>query len=198
VIYTSDHGDNAGARGLWGKSNMYEESVAIPMIAVGPDFPQKVCETPVNLIDLSATITDHFGVGLNSPAAVKSLRSISNDPDQPDRIAFSEYHAAGAVSGAFMIRQGRWKYIHYVGFLPELFDLQNDPEETRNLACEPEHAETLSRMRKRLREICDPERTDAEAFADQDALIARFGGVQAASRIGAAAAEPIPTMTDPG
>ena len=35
IIYSSDHGDNAGARRLWGKSNMYEESAAIPMIAVG-------------------------------------------------------------------------------------------------------------------------------------------------------------------
>ena len=36
VVYTSDHGDNVGARGLWGKSNMYEESVGVPLIAAGP------------------------------------------------------------------------------------------------------------------------------------------------------------------
>src|SRR5262249_61901877 len=39
IIYTSDHGDNLGTRGLWGKSNMYEESVAVPMIMVGPEVP---------------------------------------------------------------------------------------------------------------------------------------------------------------
>jgi len=38
VIYVSDHGDNPGARGLWGKSNMYEESVAVPLIMAGPGF----------------------------------------------------------------------------------------------------------------------------------------------------------------
>ena len=38
VIYTSDHGDNLGARGLWGKSTMYQESVAVPLIVAGPDF----------------------------------------------------------------------------------------------------------------------------------------------------------------
>ncbi|MFV0492332.1 MAG: sulfatase/phosphatase domain-containing protein, partial [Pseudorhodobacter sp.] len=187
-----DHGDNVGARGLWGKSNMYEESVASPMIAVGPDYPGRVCETPVNLIALSATITDHFGVGLNSPATVKSLRDIANEADQPDRVVFSEYHAAGAVSGAFMLRQGRWKYIHYVGFDPELFDLENDPEEADNLAADPDHAEILAHMATLLRKICDPAEVDAQAFADQDALIASFGGVKAASMVGAAAAEPIP------
>uniref|UniRef100_UPI0030EC9346 sulfatase-like hydrolase/transferase n=1 Tax=Undibacterium luofuense TaxID=2828733 RepID=UPI0030EC9346 len=39
VVYTSDHGDNLGTRGLWGKSTMYEESAGIPMIAAGPGIP---------------------------------------------------------------------------------------------------------------------------------------------------------------
>ena len=50
IIYTSDHGDNVGARGLWGKSNMYEESAAVPLIMAGPDIPHGVCDTPVSLL----------------------------------------------------------------------------------------------------------------------------------------------------
>ena len=61
IIYTSDHGDNIGARGLWGKSNMYEESAAVPLIMAGPDIPHGVCDTPVSLLDVSATIATHFG-----------------------------------------------------------------------------------------------------------------------------------------
>ncbi len=38
VVYTSDHGDNVGARGLWGKSTMYEESAGVPLILAGPDI----------------------------------------------------------------------------------------------------------------------------------------------------------------
>ncbi|MEM9756658.1 MAG: sulfatase-like hydrolase/transferase, partial [Pseudomonadota bacterium] len=53
VAYSSDHGDNVGARGLWGKSNLYEESVAIPMILAGPGIPQGTSATPVSLLDLS-------------------------------------------------------------------------------------------------------------------------------------------------
>ncbi|MEO1307392.1 MAG: sulfatase-like hydrolase/transferase, partial [Pseudomonadota bacterium] len=66
VVYTSDHGDNVGARGLWGKSNMYEESVAVPMIMAGTGVPAGICETPVSLLDLSATIARHFGAELNA------------------------------------------------------------------------------------------------------------------------------------
>ena len=63
VLYTSDHGDSPGARGLWGKFNFYEESAKVPMILSGPDVPDGVvCETPVSLIDCHATILDGLGV----------------------------------------------------------------------------------------------------------------------------------------
>lgn len=39
IIYTSDHGDNLGSRGLWGKSTMYEEIAGVPSICAGPSFP---------------------------------------------------------------------------------------------------------------------------------------------------------------
>jgi arylsulfatase A-like enzyme len=48
VIYSSDHGDNLGTRGMWGKSTMYEESAGIPLIMAGPEVPQgNVCNVSV-------------------------------------------------------------------------------------------------------------------------------------------------------
>jgi len=123
VIYSSDHGDNVGARGLWGKSNMYEESAAIPMIMAGPDVKTGTCDTPVSLLDVSTTIAAHFDTAIDAADGVASLPDIAAQPFDKDRVVFSEYHAVGAVSGAFMIRKGQWKLIHYVGFEDELFDL---------------------------------------------------------------------------
>ena len=194
VVYTSDHGDNLGARGLWGKSNMYEESVAVPMIIAGPDIPTGVCSTPVSLLDLSLTIARHFGADLSAAAGTRDLRSIIASAPEPDRIIFSEYHAAGAVSGAFMLRKGRWKLIHYVGFADELFDLDNDPEELHNLAPQPHLAGVRQDLHAELNRICDPERTNAQAFADQAALIERHGGRAAALKLGAPGATPAPTL----
>src|SRR5207247_1389193 len=54
----------------------------------------------------------------------------------PRRTVLSQYHAAGAATGAFMIRKGLFKYVHYVGMPPQLFDLAADPQETRDLARE--------------------------------------------------------------
>ena len=193
VIYSSDHGDNVGARGLWGKSNMYEESAAIPMIMAGPDIPQGVSETPVSLLDVSATIADHFGVKIDGADGITPLPEIAAKPTDPDRVVFSEYHAAGAVSGAFMLRKGRWKLIHYVGFEDELFDLHSDPEELVNVAGIASNAEILAELHAELRAICDPQAANATAFADQAALIERHGGFEAAMKLGAPGATPPPT-----
>ena len=193
IAYTSDHGDNVGARGLWGKSNMYEESAAVPLIMAGPGIASEVCETPVSLLDLSRTIANHFGADLPGPG--KNLVDIAAAPTDPERIVFSEYHAAGAVSGAFMVRKGSWKYIHYVGFEPEMFDLSNDPEETTNLATDPRYEAKLNEMHGHLLMICDPGQIDRLAHADQAALIEKHGGRDAALALGAPGATPAPQVT---
>lgn len=190
IVYTSDHGDNVGARGLWGKSNLYEESVAVPMILAGPDIKAGVCDTPVSLLDISATIPAHFKAPFDG--AGTSLVEIAEAPEDLERPILSEYHAAGAVSGAFMLRKGRWKYNHYIGFPSELFDLENDPEELNDLAGNSEFAETRDMMEQELRKIVDPDAADAMAFEDQAALIAFHGGREAALKLGAPGATPPP------
>ena len=183
VIYSSDHGENLGARGLWGKSNLYRESVDIPLIMAGPDISRGVCETPVSLLDLSVTILD--SLGLDPTLALperpgRSLFAIAESPPEPERPVFSEYHAIGSDTGAFMLRQGRWKYHYYVRHSPELFDLSLDPEETNDLSTDPRFQDVLLHMEKELRSICDPEAVDAAAKAAQAALIERIGGKAAA------------------
>ncbi|MEM9852007.1 MAG: sulfatase-like hydrolase/transferase, partial [Pseudomonadota bacterium] len=189
VIYASDHGDNLGARGLWGKSSFYEESVAVPLIMAHPGAEAEVCDTPVSLVDVAATIPDHFGLGGLGVGA--PLASLSHGP--ADRPQFAEYHAAGAVSGGFMVRCGRWKLIYYVDFPPELYDLESDPEECDDRAADPACADVRAGLEVQLRRICDPETVSAQAFADQDALIARLGGRDAALKLGAPGATPPPT-----
>ncbi len=179
VLYTSDHGDNAGARGLWGKSNHYEEACGVPMIAAGADVPQgKTCGTPATLVDFYPSIAEAAGAayvpGERFPG--QSLFDLARAPDDPDRAAFSEYHAAGSPSGSFMIRKGRYKYIHYVGFEPELFDLEADPEEEKDLASDDRFSGIVQEYDSLLRGMLDPEDVDRRANAAQKALIERNGG----------------------
>ncbi len=195
VVYTSDHGDNLGKRGLWGKSTLYQESVGVPMILAGPGVVPGVCETPVDLLDLYPTILQ--GAGVDPGPAMhdrpgRSLFEFAALPADPERIVFSEYHAAGSNTAGFMLRKGRWKYHYYVRHRPELFDLHTDPDELNDRAADPACADRLREMEAELRRICDPERVDAMAKQDQQALIARVGGLAVAAKMGAGGATPVP------
>ena len=178
VIYTSDHGENLGRRGIWGKSTMYEESAGVPLIMAGPDLPAgHVCAEPVSLVDVFPTALACLGLAPNADDELpgSSLLDIAHG-QAPARTILSEYHAYASRAGVFMIRRGQYKYVYYVGYPPQLFDLAADPDELRNLAGETEHAELLAACQADLRKLCDPEAVDAQAKRDQAARIERHGG----------------------
>jgi choline-sulfatase len=182
VVYSSDHGDNLGTRGLWGKSTMYEESAGIPMIMAGPDVPAgRVCDTPVMLADGFPTFVQSLGARpdpRDKDLPGVSLLDIVNGA-LPKRTILSEYHAAGAITGSYMIRNGRYKYIHYAGMPPMLFDLQADPYERRDLGADPAMRSVVAECEARLRAVVDPEAADRQARADQKAYIEKNGGKEA-------------------
>lgn len=195
VAYTSDHGDNLGTRGLWGKATMYEESAGIPLILAGPGLPAGAsCATPVTLCDLSATILDAVGAGeaiaaLGLPGA--SLLDLAAAPTEA-RLALSEFHTYGP-DGFYMLRSPRHKYVHYVGAPPQLFDLEADPEELNDLGSDPAHAAIRDGFERQLRALLDPEAVDARAKADQARMIAHHGGEAAVRARERAAYTPPPT-----
>lgn len=186
VAFASDHGENLGARELWGKSTMYEESVNIPLILSGSDIPRgKVVETPVSLIDFYPTVLQCMGIepdGEDRTRPGRSLIDIAAGDNDAARTVFSEYHATAARTGLFMLRDGRYKYIHYVGHGHELFDLDSDPQERHDLSSDTGHQSLLRGFEDRLRGMVDPEGVDARAKRDQEAVVARLGGREAVLR----------------
>lgn len=193
VIYTSDHGDNMGTRGLWGKSTLYEEAARVPMLLRAPGrSTRKIVGTHVSLVDVGATLMDWMGVEAPDGLPGRSLIDLAQAPDDPGRPTFSEYHAAGAATGAYMLRQDRWKLIHYVDMAPQLFDLAADPEERTDLAPAGQHQHIVDALTASLREIVDPEAQDRIAKADQHALIEAHGGREAVVGRGGFGATPAP------
>lgn len=195
VIYTSDHGDNLGSRGLWGKATMYEESAGIPMLVAGEGVPAgAVCATPVTLCDVSATILD--AVGASDAIAELELSGVSlldlAGESPKDRTVLSEFHTYGP-NAFYMLRDERHKYVYYVGAPPQLFDLEADPEELTDLGTDPAYVPQRTLFEARLRDILDPELVDKEAKADQARMAEHYGGFEMLRRREKMAFTPPPT-----
>jgi choline-sulfatase len=180
IVYTSDHGDNVGARGLWGKSTMYEESAGVPLILAGPDIADGArCATPTSHIDLFPFFLECAGE--TAPAGYRGVSPlILAAGAEPDRAVLSEYHAIGSTGGITMLRKGRWKCVHCVRYRPQLFDLREDPEELVDRAGDPACRLILAALEAELRGFCDPDEVDARAKRRQAELLARYGGREAA------------------
>ena len=188
IVYTSDHGDNLGARGLWGKSTMYEESVAVPLIVAGPGIPAGTrISAPVNLLDLYPFILDSVGEASRETITPDHPGvSITHTISAPDsaRVIFSEYHGMGSKTAAYMVRKGRYKLIYYASYPPQLFDLAGDPEELNDIAGQPSAKPMVDELTAELLRICDPDAVNRQAKGDQDQRLAEVGGKAFAIRRG--------------
>tara|TARA_R110002020_G_scaffold40118_5_gene118764 strand:- start:15303 stop:16754 length:1452 start_codon:yes stop_codon:yes gene_type:complete len=191
VIYMSDHGEALGKRDLWGKSTLYEESAGIPLILAGPDVPARRIPAPVSLTDLDATVRDALNVSGSGPAGT-SLLALAQDRAEPPSEVLSQFHGGGSPSGAYMLRFGDWKYVHYVGYPAQLFHLPTDPEERHNRASDPSVSAVLAEGERRLRARLDPEEVDRRAKQAQVALVDRHGGRDSVIGRGSFGATPPP------
>jgi choline-sulfatase len=174
IVYTTDHGESMGARGVVGKFTMYDESAAVPLIVAGPDMPAgHVCDTPVSLLDSFPTAVQVAGAESTSADEDLPGRSwidIANEADQ-DRAVLSEYHSLACRHAVYMLRDRNHKYVHYHNDPPHLF-AAGDTSELHDLAQDPAHVSTLADMQGRLQQILDPEEVDRAAKADQQAYAA--------------------------
>lgn len=179
ILYSADHGDTMGDHGVYFKSTMYEGSVGIPLILKGPDIPAgKRQDTIVSLADVYPTVLDC--VGIEADEADRRLPGSSLIPyakgEKEERTAFSEYYSQGIYTAMFMLRKGSYKYVHYVGERPQLFDLEKDPLEQEDLAERPGYEKVTGLMYDELKQIADAEHLEEESKAAQRRLLEAHGG----------------------
>jgi len=176
IVYTSDHGEALGAHGLFGKANLLEPGVGVPLLMCGPDVPAARIEyKPVSHVDLFPTIVQ--GAGLAPDARDLDLPGHSlHQMATRTTPVFAEYHAAGSRRGAFMLRDGDDKLIAHADAPPQLFSLAQDPDEAHDLASAPTAQGRLADLRRQLHSLCDPVEIDRRARADQKAKAEYWGG----------------------
>ena len=139
VIFTSDHGDFLGERGLWYKMSFREPAARIPLIVWQPGlFQPRRVHQPVSLADLAPTIAALTGTSqLVAPVDGINLKPLlEGGPEDPDATVYGEYLAEGVIAPMYMLRRGRWKFIHTPSDPDQLFDLVADPLERVNRAAD--------------------------------------------------------------
>jgi len=171
VIFTSDHGDMLGEKGLWYKWTLLEPSVRVPFVIAGPGIAAgRRMTTPVSHLDLLPTLVDAAGAldSVVAPLDGQSLwPALTSGAEPPARPVPAEMNAEGAVAPCLMIRDRRWKWIEAAGDPDQLYDLSRDPDEIENLAGRPGYEEIEAALRVELRRVWDPEQLAADVRASQ-------------------------------
>lgn len=150
VVYVGDHGLALGRHGLLGKQNVYEHSTRVPLLIAGPGIPAGAeSRALIYSLDLFSTVLELTGHPVPAGRESRSLLPQLRSPAEPARNElFALYRDCQRA-----IREERWKLINYHAggeHRAELFDLERDPHEERNLASRPEYAAVMAGLQLRL------------------------------------------------
>ena len=175
VVFTSDHGDSLGERGLFFKMSFYEWSARVPLILHAPFAfaPRRVAEN-VSHLDLFPTLLELAGDGalpeLAAPVDGSSLLALAGGTatDWPDLVC-AEYTAEGAREPMAMVRKGPHKLIASRSNPPLLYDLAADPDELENLAQRPDRAGVRAELESIVAGTWDMEDLERQVLASQSA-----------------------------
>ena len=150
VVFSADSGVARGSHGLIGKQNLYEHSVRVPLIVSGPGIPKGVkTDAMCFLYDVFPTLGAACAVPAPAKSEGRDLSPVLRQPSLPGRelLQFSYKDVQLAV------RDSRWKLIYYPKVdVTQLFDLETDPQETKDMAGEPEAFEPLVRLAALVRD----------------------------------------------
>jgi len=166
IVFTSDHGDSLGERGLFFKMSFFEWSVRVPLVLHAPFAfgPRRVREN-VSHLDLFPTLLELARDGempeLALPVDGRSLIPLATGSatDWPDTV-LAEYTAEGVNAPILMVRKGPHKLITSSEDPPLLFDLEADPDETRNLAGDANAADAQAGLEAIAAATWDPPALD--------------------------------------
>src|SRR6266571_2039234 len=199
IIFTSDHGDYLGDHWLGEKDLFHEQSVRIPLLIYDPDpradatrgiieprFVDAIHLVPTFLDAMRVALPTHRLEGRSLPPLLRAQATGAWRSAVFSALDYAFYRARLTLNigpsdaRCYMLRTKRWKYSHYKGFRPQLFDLANDPNEIRDLGPSPEHACVRAELHHRLFDRLTDRRnrialTDEEVVRRTDQ--ARAGGV---------------------
>lgn len=151
IFFTADHGLAVGHHGLFGKQNLYDHSVRVPFVVVGPGVPKgEKNDTPIYLQDVMPTSLELAGVEQPDHVQFKSLMPL---------VRGEQVTPYDAIYGAYLalqrsVKQDGYKLILYPTIAKaRLYNLNDDPHEMNDLADAPASQPIMKRLFARLLEL---------------------------------------------
>ena len=152
IVLWSDHGWNLGEKNHWRKFALWERTTRVPFLVVVPEGVPgletgtqagTICESPVNLVDIYPTLLELAGLPVSNVLDGKSLLPLLKDPqsnwNMPSLTTYGKMNHA--------LRDKKYRYITYADGGEELYDMESDPREYRNLAGFDEFQEIKDALR---------------------------------------------------
>lgn len=176
IVLWGDHGWQLGEHGLWHKHTNFEIAARSPLLISMPksNTAGRHCAAPVEFVDVYPTLADVCGLPIPSGLGGSSLKPYLDNPDAPmQKPAISQYPKSSKDHGGslmgYSVRTERWRCTFWrkrngadIGFV-ELYDENNDPNETVNLADKPEHAQLIASLQKHLPPVGSDEQPSKSA-----------------------------------
>lgn len=153
IVFTSDHGEMLGERGMWFKKHFFEKALRVPLIVQAPWLNAQRVGELTSLIDLLPTFCALAGAGepVEPLEGTDLLSLVDRGNPPPQRTVYAEYLAEATPAPIFMIRRGTCKFIQSSHDGIMLFDLAEDPHERTNLARSEPHQELVEAFQEEAR-----------------------------------------------
>ena len=170
ILFTSDHGDMIGERGLWFKKNLFDPAVRVPLIMYQPKQQGLArISAPVSLVDILPTLVE-IATGSTDPifseyegSSLLPLR----EKDEPEREIMVEHIDGGTKAPRVMIRKGGRKIVVSEAYPTQFYDLSMDPCEMKNLAHDPAYRREVTLLMEKVHQRWDLGRLRDEVIKSQ-------------------------------
>ncbi len=170
IVFTSDHGEMLGERGMWFKKTFFEHALRVPLIIYQPQINEAMhVSSAVSLVDLLPTFNT-LASGKTWHTDIEPLdgQDILQLCDKPaERPVYAEYLSETTPAPIFMIRRGKHKFISSSADPDLLFDLDTDPCERNNVAARTQNAETVSTLKAEIEQHWDAHSLTEEILLSQ-------------------------------
>ena len=175
IVFTADHGEMMGERGMWYKQHFFEWASKVPLIIHAPNkFKPSRINKNISLIDLLPTFVDIATEGNHNNYLSKEIEgqslypALQGDSKNISDIVISEFAADGSTGPSRMVKKSNWKYMYLEGVDELLYNLEEDPNEIKNLIDDKKYLKIVEELRGIALHNWDPQRMKEIIRKDQE------------------------------